>query len=163
MIKSISKPVFAALAGTAGLMLVLSPLGGEEPGTERGGTAAAPEGPIVRVGGDHRTRVLLQNLAPNTVVDCQGARFFLGLADKSQENNYILQVRGSVDTVVKNVEIIGDIPLDTSWNDQYKDNNSASSSTGTASRWRSRTTSGRSRAPHRAPGARIGPKPSSRS
>jgi len=80
---------------------------------------------VVRITGEQRERVVLQNLKPGAVVDCAGAKFYLSLADKNRENNYILQVRGSTDTLVKNVEIIGDIPLTNSWNDQYKDNNSS--------------------------------------
>jgi hypothetical protein len=88
------------------------------------GTEAAA-GPTITVTGKHYTQKKLQNLAPNTTVDCSKATFYLGLADKTTANNYILQVRSSVDTLVKNVLIIGDVPLTNSWNDQYKNNNSA--------------------------------------
>ncbi len=81
--------------------------------------------PIIRITGEHRDQVRLQDLKPNTIVDCSGARFYLGLADKTQANNYILQVRSSVNTLVRHVNIIGDIPLTNSWNDQYENNNSA--------------------------------------
>ncbi|KAA0217047.1 MAG: hypothetical protein DYG94_01895 [Leptolyngbya sp. PLA3] len=80
---------------------------------------------VLRVTGEHRTRVLLQDLKPGAVVDCTSAKFYLGLTDASRENNYILQVRASRDTTVRNVDIIGDIPLDKSWDAQYQDNNSA--------------------------------------
>ncbi|UJS21791.1 MAG: hypothetical protein L3J18_05635 [Candidatus Brocadia sp.] len=80
---------------------------------------------VVRLTGEHRKRVKLQNLKPGAVVDCTGAKFYLALADKNRDNNYILQIRKSIDTLVQNVEIIGDIPLTNSWNDQYHDNNSA--------------------------------------
>lgn len=80
---------------------------------------------VIRLTGEQRERVVLQNLKPGAVVECAGAKFYLSLADRNRENNYILQVRGSTDTLVKNVEIIGDIPLTNSWNDQYKDNNSS--------------------------------------
>lgn len=80
---------------------------------------------VIRLTGVQRERVVLQNLKPGAVVDCSGAKFYLSLADEDRANNYILQVRSSTDTLVKNVEIIGDIPLTNSWNDQYKDNNSS--------------------------------------
>lgn len=80
---------------------------------------------IIRVTGDHRVRYMLQDLEPDAIVDCAGAKFYLGLRDETQENNYILQVRSSVNTHVRKVDIIGDIPLTNSWNDQYENNNSA--------------------------------------
>ena len=87
--------------------------------------AEAAAGPTITVSGKYYTQKKLQNLAPNTTVDCSKATFYLGLADKTTANNYILQVRSSVDTLVKNVLIIGDVPLTNAWNDQYKNNNSA--------------------------------------
>lgn len=119
MKKTNPDPRIGFFATAAVLALALTSLCGE---AQEG---AAQAGPVVRISGDHHSRKALQNLKPNTVVDCAGARFFLGLADRTMENNYILQIRGSVDTLVKNVQIIGDIPLDNSWNDQYRDNNSA--------------------------------------
>lgn len=87
--------------------------------------AEAAAGPTITLTGSYYTQKKLQQLAPNTVVECKKATFYLGLADKTTANNYILQVRSSVDTLVKNVLIIGDIPLNNAWNDQYKNNNSA--------------------------------------
>ncbi|MCC6285495.1 MAG: hypothetical protein IT439_09380 [Phycisphaerales bacterium] len=89
------------------------------------GPGGAGEGETLRVTGEHRTRMLLRDLEPGAIVDCSGAVFYLSLADEDRANNYILQVRASRDTIVRNVDIVGDIPLDRSWDAQYEDNNSA--------------------------------------
>lgn len=89
------------------------------------GPAGADAGPTITLTGSFHQQKKLQNLAPNTTVECKAATFYLHLADKDTSNNYILQVRSSVDTLVRNVTIIGDIPLDNHWDDQYKNNNSA--------------------------------------
>lgn len=89
------------------------------------GPAGAGAGPTITLSGSFHTQKKLQNLAPSTTVECTAAKFYLHLADKDTSNNYILQVRSSVDTLVRNVEIIGDIPLNNYWDEQYKNNNSA--------------------------------------
>jgi len=86
---------------------------------------ATGPGEVIRLTGEHRTRLVLRDLKPGAVVDAAGAKFHLALADKARDNNYPLQVRSSRDTLVRNVDIIGDIPLDNPWNVQYEDNNSA--------------------------------------
>jgi hypothetical protein len=87
--------------------------------------AGAGAGPTITLTGTFHQQKKLQNLAPNTTVECKAATFYLHLADSDTSNNYILQVRSSVDTLVRNVTIIGDIPLNNYWNEQYKNNNSA--------------------------------------